>query len=106
MYGEIGISKELIKKARKVEEEIKEEINKVNEIVEYNSIKVIKAFQKYNLAEVHFGSTTGYGYGDIGRDVIENIFADILGTEDSLVRIRFYFRNTCSYSRTICNAKA
>ena len=39
-----------------------------DEIEEYNSLKVLSAFQKYNLSEMHFNGTTGYGYGDIGRD--------------------------------------
>ena len=47
------------------------------------------AFQKYNLSDMHFGMTTGYGYGDVGRDTIENIFAEVLGAEDSLVRNQF-----------------
>ena len=47
------------------------------------------ACQKYNLSDMHFGTTTGYGYGDIGRDTIEKIFAEVLGAEDSLVRNQF-----------------
>ena len=47
------------------------------------------AFQKNNLSDMHFGGTTGYGYGDIGRDTIEKIFAEVLGAEDSLVRNQF-----------------
>ena len=47
------------------------------------------AFQKYNLSDMHFGMTTGYGYGDVGRDTIEKIFAEVLGAEDSLVRNQF-----------------
>lgn len=89
MYEELGINKELLEKVKEVEEKIKGEFDIINKIVEQNSIKVLKAFQKYNLSEVHFNSTTGYGYGDIGRDTIEKIFADILGTEDSLVRTQF-----------------
>ena len=47
------------------------------------------AFQKNKLSEMHFGTTTGYGYGDIGRDTIEKIFAEVLGAEDSVVRNQF-----------------
>ena len=53
------------------EKEIKKELNKIDEIVYFNSKKVIEAFQKNNLSEYHFNSTTGYGYNDIGRDAIE-----------------------------------
>lgn len=80
------ISEELLKKAEDVEEKLQEEFRKIDKIEEYNSVKVIKSFQKHRLSEMHFGSTTGYGYGDVGRDTIEEIYADILGTEDSLVR--------------------
>ena len=86
MYEELGIRDELIKKANIAEQEVKEEFERINKIAEQNSIKVLKAFQKYNLSEMHFGGTTGYGYGDVGRDTIESIFAEVLGTEDALVR--------------------
>lgn len=86
MYEILGIDESLIKQAEKVEKEIAEEFNKIDRIVETNSIKVLNAFQKYRLSDMHFGMTTGYGQGDIGRDTIENIFADVLGTESALVR--------------------
>lgn len=60
------------------------------EDIEYkNSQKVIKAFNNNNLSEIHFNQTTGYGYDDIGRDVIEKIYADIFKAEDALVRSQF-----------------
>lgn len=86
MYEELGIRDELIEKANIAEQEVKKEFERINKIAEQNSIKVLKAFQKYNLSEMHFGGTTGYGYGDVGRDTIESIFAEVLGTEDALVR--------------------
>ena len=89
MYEKFGISKEIIELSKQVEEEIKEEFEKVDKIKEENSLKVLMAFQKYKLSEMHLGSTTGYGYGDIGRDTIEKIFADVLGAEDAVVRNQF-----------------
>ncbi len=89
MYEEFGISKELIDLAEEVEKEIKKEFEKVDKIKEINSLKVLMAFQKYHLSDMHFGQTTGYGHGDIGRDTIEKIFAEVLGAEDSLVRNQF-----------------
>ena len=86
MYEFLGINENLIEKAKKVEDELREEFQKIDRIVEANSIKVLKAFQKNRLSDVHFGTTTGYGQGDIGRDTIENIFADVLGAESALVR--------------------
>lgn len=89
MYQQFGISKEILEIANKTEQEIQKEFKKINELCEYNSLKVLSAFQKYNISEIHFNSTTGYGYSDIGRDTIEKIFAEVLHTEDALVRSQF-----------------
>ena len=78
-----------IKLINEVEEEIKEIIKKIDEDCFYNSKKVLKAFQNNNVSEMHFNQTTGYGYNDVGREVIEKIFAEVLGAEDSLVRNQF-----------------
>ena len=85
----IEIDNKLIELSKQVEEEIKEEIKKVDEDSMYNSLKVLNAFQNNKISDVHFGTTTGYGYGDVGRDTIEKVFAEILGAEDSLVRSQF-----------------
>lgn len=71
------------------ENEIQEIFDKINETSFYFSEKVLNAFHKFRVSESHFMSTTGYGYNDIGRDVIENIFAEVLGGEDALVRSQF-----------------
>ena len=89
MYKKFGIQDKIINLASEVEEELKTQFEKVDKIKEENSLKVLMAFQKYNLSEMHFNGTTGYGYGDIGRDTIESIFADIFKAEDSLVRTQF-----------------
>ena len=89
MYEELGIKKELINLAEEVEEELTEEFKKIDKIKEYNSIKVLKAFQENRISDMHFGTTTGYGYGDAGRDTIEKVFAKCLGAEDALVRNQF-----------------
>ena len=89
MYKEYGISEEIENLAKQVEEEIKPELEEINKICQINSLKVLKAFQKYKVSEVHFNSSTGYGYGDIGRETIESIFAEVLGAEDALVRSQF-----------------
>ena len=85
----LEIDNKLVELSKKVEEEIKEEIKKVDSDCMYNSMKVLKAFHNHHISDLHFGSTTGYGYGDIGRDTIENVFAEVLGAEDSLVRSQF-----------------
>lgn len=89
MYKEFGIKEDVIELSKKTEKDLDLIFKEVEEIEEYNSLKVLSAFQKYNLSEMHFNGTTGYGYGDIGRDTIESIFADIFKAEDSLVRTQF-----------------
>ena len=89
MYKQFGINEEVIELAHKTEEQVKEQFKKIEEVCEYNSLKILSAFQKYNLSEMHFNSTTGYGYSDVGRETIEKIFAEVLNTEDSLVRGQF-----------------
>jgi len=70
-------------------QKIKTYFDKIDENAEYNQIKVLSAFQKYKLSEVHFFGTSGYGYNDLGREVIEKIYAEIFGVEDALVRLQF-----------------
>lgn len=71
------------------EREVEEEFKKIDELCFNNSLKVLRAFQKNKISEYHFNATTGYGYNDIGRDAIEDVFSDVLGAEDSLVRGQF-----------------
>ena len=80
---------EIINIVNQSEEQLKDEFKKINEICEYNSLNVLNAFWNNKLSENHFMSTTGYGYNDIGRDIIEKIFAEVLGAEDALVRSQF-----------------
>ena len=57
------------------------------DMIEFNNTKkVLNAFKKYKISEAHLNGTTGYGYGDLGREAIENIFSDIFKAEDSIVR--------------------
>ena len=66
-----------------------EQFARIDAIAAENTEKVLAAFQKHKVAEVHFQGTTGYGYDDLGREVLGKIYADIFGTEDALVRISF-----------------
>ena len=74
---------------KKVEDEISKQVKEIDERCMRNSIRVLDAFQKNRIADVHFNSTSGYGYDDIGRDAIERVFADVFHTEDALVRNQF-----------------
>lgn len=83
------MDEKIIKLVNDSEKELDKEFKKIDEICEYNSLKVLNAFWNNKLSEVHFSQTTGYGYDDIGRDVIEKIYAEIFGAEDALVRSQF-----------------
>ena len=58
----------------------------INNIEEFNFIKVLEAFRKNKIEESHFQESTGYGYTDVGRDKIEDVYKDVFHTEDALVR--------------------
>ena len=83
------MDEKIIKLVNDSEKELDKEFKKIDEICEYNSLKVLNAFWNNKLSEAHFSQTTGYGYDDIGRDVIETIYAEIFGAEDALVRSQF-----------------
>lgn len=72
-----------------VENEIKEQFCIEENIELENSKKVLEAFKKFNISEAHLQGTTGYGYGDMGRDTIEELYAEIFKAEDALVRSQF-----------------
>ena len=61
----------------------------IDSITEYNQTKVLNAFIKNRVSETHLGTSTGYGYGDIGRDNLDRVFADCMGAEDAIVRHSF-----------------
>ena len=73
----------------KEENKIQKELKEIDSICSYNSLKVLEAFQNNKVSETHFNETTGYGYNDIGRETIENIYKDIFKAEDALVRGQF-----------------
>lgn len=83
------MDEKIIKLVNDSEKELDKEFKKIDEVCEYNSLKVLNAFWNNKLSEAHFSQTTGYGYDDIGRDVIEKIYAEIFGAEDALVRSQF-----------------
>ena len=83
------MNEKIIKLVNDSEKKLDKEFKKIDEICEYNSLKVLNAFWNNKLSEAHFSQTTGYGYDDIGRDVIEKIYAEIFGAEDALVRSQF-----------------
>ncbi|NLT10049.1 MAG: hypothetical protein GXY08_11170 [Ruminococcus sp.] len=82
-------SPELMKLAKQAEENCEAAFERISAVAEYNGAKVLKAFSDNKVSEPCFYGSTGYGYGDMGRDVIDKVFAQALGTEDALVRFNF-----------------
>ena len=71
------------------EEKLEPVFKNIDEICYQNSQKVLEAFWQENIGEQHFNTTTGYGYGDLGRDALERVYAHIFEAEDALVRNQF-----------------
>ena len=86
MYSEFGIKKEILELSKEVEKECVTQFEKIEQIKEINSLKVLSAFQKCGLSEMHMQSASGYGIDEPGRNKIEEIYAEIFNTEDALVR--------------------
>ena len=99
MYNTLGISQKTVELIDKCERKCREEFDKIDEACEYNSLKVLSSFHKNQVTESSFNSTTGYGYNDLGRETIENIFKEILGAEDAIVRSQFI---SGSHALTVC----
>lgn len=81
-----NIDENIEKYVEKIDTDLEDKFKNLDKISEYNQIKVLKAFKDNNLSSIHFNSATGYGYADIGREVVESIFSSIFKSEDSLVR--------------------
>ncbi len=86
LINKIKLRKSVIDMVQNCETTLADEFQNVNEIREYNQYKVLNAMRENRLSDIHFNTTTGYGYGDIGRDMLDKIFADIFNCEDALVR--------------------
>lgn len=84
-----NIDERIIKLAEKAEEKCTDVFRKIDECAEYNGAKVLKAFAENRVSEPCFYGSTGYGYGDVGREIIDKVYADIMETEDALVRHNF-----------------
>lgn len=86
LQNNFHINSKIIEVIEKAEKDCYPVFRKIDKTVEYNQYKVIYHFQKNKLSDIHFNGTTGYGYGDIGRETIEKIYAGIFAAEDALVR--------------------
>ncbi len=86
MYKKLGISDRVLEYSENIIKELKDRFEAIDSVAEYNQMKVISAMQKNRVAEMHLSGTSGYGYNDDGRDTLENVYADIFGTDAALVR--------------------
>lgn len=86
MYYSLNIEPCILEYGKRTEEKLKERFREIDEMAEYNQMKVLSAMQKNKVSDVHFAASTGYGYNDLGRDTLEQVYADIFGTESALVR--------------------
>ena len=83
-YESLGISKEVYAFGKKIEDSLKERFAAIDATVEYNQMKVIRAMQKNKVSAECFNISTGYGYSDLGRDTLEQVYADCFHGEDAL----------------------
>ena len=89
LIDEFGIDEKVLKLVAGAEDEVSCEFEKLDDIMAYNQYKVLSAFQKNRIRDMHFGWKTGYGYDDAGREAIEQTFADVFHTDAALVRTTF-----------------
>lgn len=83
------IRPEVYELAREAEAEIKEQFERIDRIAMINTHKVMAAFQDNKVSDSCFAGTSGYGYDDLGREVLDNVYAQVFKTEAALVRIGF-----------------
>ena len=86
MYAEMGISQEVYTYGEMILESLRERFDKIDKMAEYNQMKVLRAMQKARVSEACLLGTNGYGYNDIGRDTLEEVYAEVFHTESALVR--------------------
>ena len=76
-YKEMGVDEKVFDYAQEVEKGLKDRFETLDAIAQLNQIKVLNAMQKHQIAEMHLGGTTGYGYNDSGREAVEALYADV-----------------------------
>lgn len=86
IYASMGISSAVYDYGTEILTQLSERFAAIDEVAEYNQLKVLRAMQKNQVSEACLLGTTGYGYNDLGRDTLEAVYADVFHTEDALVR--------------------
>ena len=85
-YEEFNINSRIIELAKTAENTVKDSFEQINYVKEQNQLKVIRAMQRERLSDTHFSGTTGYGYNDRGREILDAVYAHAFQAEDALVR--------------------
>ena len=85
----LQLSQRVLDLGDQAERQLREQFDRIDAIAKENTARVLAAFQKHRVAEAYFAGTTGYGYDDLGRDKLDEIYADLFGTEAALVRLQF-----------------
>lgn len=85
-YLQMGISREVYDFCHAVEAGLEERFLEIDRMAEYNQLKVLRALQKNRVSAECFNVSSGYGYSDLGRDTLEQVYADVFGAQDALVR--------------------
>ena len=86
MYEALGIDADILAFGEEILDSLKDRFEQIDKNAEYNQLKVIRAMQEAHVSEACLLGTTGYGYNDVGRDTLEEVYAKLFGTEDALVR--------------------
>ena len=86
LYAQMGISPRVYEFGAEIEKELKARFGAIDDTVEFNQLKVLSAMQKCRVDAACFGATSGYGYNDLGRDKLEEVYAAVFHAEDALVR--------------------
>ena len=105
MYEQLGISKKVLDYCSEIEVSLKERFESIDKNAELNQLKVITAMQKNKVSDIHFSGTTGYGYNDLGRETLEQVYADVFHTEDALVRPQIVCGTHALYTALAANLR-
>lgn len=89
LYPYFKIDDRILKAAEEADRRAEPAMRGIEETADWNQQKMLAAFIKNGVSESHFAASTGYGYGDRGRDALDRVYADALGAEDALVRHNF-----------------
>ncbi len=81
-----GIDEQVYEYCKKIEKGLKDRYEQIDEVAEYNQLKVVRAMQKYKVSAGCFEASTGYGYDDLGRETLESVYAEVFGAQAALVR--------------------